>query len=181
MKSRLTADDWLKHGLKVLAKLGPEGLKADSLAKSLGVSRGSFYWHFKDINAYEKALLKLWKTKVTDNTIADLAAHTPGADRLSEIMRRAFSVEDSLEHAIRRWAFQNKAVRRAVLGVDKIRINYLKELLVNAGLSEQEAGARSVFIYSASLGRSQIDNELISELTQSEISALALLFKTHRK
>ena len=179
MTSRLTADDWLKHGLKTLARSGPEGLKADSLAKSLGVSRGSFYWHFKDINAFKMALLERWKAIITDNTITDLAAHTEGPDRLAEIMRRAFSFDDRLERAVRRWAFQSKAVRRAVSAVDKLRIDYLKSLLVDAGLTEAVASARSVFIYSASLGRSQIGDDLITDLTDNEISTIARLLKTN--
>lgn len=178
MTSRLTAHDWLKHGLKVLARSGPEGLKADLLAKSLGVSRGSFYWHFKDINAFKMALLERWQAIITDNTIADLAAHTKGPDRLAEIMRRAFSFDDRLERAVRRWAFQSKAVRRSVSAVDEIRIDYLKTLLVDAGLSETVASARSVFIYSASLGRSQIGNDSITDLADSEISTIARLLKT---
>lgn len=179
MTSRLTAHDWLSHGLKALARSGPEGLKADLLAKSLGVSRGSFYWHFKDINAFKMALLERWKAIITDNTIADLAAHTEGPDRLAEIMRRAFSFDDRLERAVRRWAFQSKAVRRAVSAVDELRIDYLKALLVDAGLSETVASARSVFIYSASLGRSQVGNDSITDLTDSEISTIARLLKTN--
>jgi AcrR family transcriptional regulator len=179
MTSRLTAHDWLKQGLKTLAQSGPEGLKAELLAKSLGVSRGSFYWHFKDINAFKMALLERWKAIITDNTIADLAAHTERQDRLAEIMRRAFSLDDCLEQAVRRWSFQSKAVRHAVAAVDDVRIDYLKALLVDAGLSESAASARSVFIYSASLGRSQIGNDPTARLTDSEISTIAQLLKTN--
>lgn len=179
MTSRLTAQDWLKHGLKTLAQSGPESLKADLLAKTLGVSRGSFYWHFKDINAFKMALLERWKAIITDNTIADLAAHTEGPDRLAEIMRRAFSFDDSLERAVRRWAFQSDDVRNAVLAVDALRIDYLKGLLVAAGLPETVASARSAFIYSASLGRSQLGSDLIRDLTASEISTIARLLKSN--
>src|SRR5689334_18004652 len=49
MSDRLAAADWVKAGLKALAADGVGALKADLLAKSLGISRGSFYWHFADI------------------------------------------------------------------------------------------------------------------------------------
>ena len=53
MTDQLSADDWISQGLKALAKSGFTALKADPLAKAMGVSRGSFYWHFADLGASE--------------------------------------------------------------------------------------------------------------------------------
>ena len=58
MGDQLTAKDWLDQGLKTLAKSGFTALKAEPLAKTMGVSRGSFYWHFADIGAFHAAILK---------------------------------------------------------------------------------------------------------------------------
>jgi AcrR family transcriptional regulator len=49
MADQLSATDWLRQGLKTLAQSGFTALKAEPLAKAMGVSRGSFYWHFADI------------------------------------------------------------------------------------------------------------------------------------
>jgi AcrR family transcriptional regulator len=59
MNDQLTAKDWLDQGLKALTKSGFTALKAEPLAKAIGVSRGSFYWHFADIAAFHAAILKL--------------------------------------------------------------------------------------------------------------------------
>ncbi|MBV9985736.1 helix-turn-helix domain-containing protein, partial [Bradyrhizobium sp.] len=61
MTIQLSARDWLDLGLKVLARHGFAALKADRLAKTMGVSRGSFYWHFADIAAFHGAILKHWR------------------------------------------------------------------------------------------------------------------------
>ncbi|RTL63482.1 MAG: TetR/AcrR family transcriptional regulator, partial [Hyphomicrobiales bacterium] len=59
---RLARADWVKAGLKALAREGASALKADRLARELGVSRGSFYWHFADVDAFHRAVLEGWKT-----------------------------------------------------------------------------------------------------------------------
>ena len=56
MTDQLSANDWLDQGLKTLARRGFTALKAEPLAKAMGVSRGSFYWHFTDIGALKTAL-----------------------------------------------------------------------------------------------------------------------------
>jgi AcrR family transcriptional regulator len=56
MTDQLSAKDWLDQGLRTLAKSGFTALKAEPLAKAMGVSRGSFYWHFADIGAFHAAI-----------------------------------------------------------------------------------------------------------------------------
>ena len=60
MAEQLSAGDWIGQGLKALAESGFTALKADPLAKAMGVSRGSFYWHFADLAAFHAAVLKRW-------------------------------------------------------------------------------------------------------------------------
>ena len=59
MTDQLSAQDWLDQGLKTLADSGFTALKAEPLAKAMGVSRGSFYWHFADIGAFHAAILHI--------------------------------------------------------------------------------------------------------------------------
>src|SRR5213080_4575890 len=61
MTEQLSAKDWLDQGLKTLSERGFTALKAEPLAKALGVSRGSFYWHFADVGAFHTAILKHWR------------------------------------------------------------------------------------------------------------------------
>ena len=58
MTDQLSARDWLDQGLKALAARGFTALKAEPLAKAMGVSRGSFYWHLADVDAFHAAILR---------------------------------------------------------------------------------------------------------------------------
>ena len=60
MPDQFSANRWVEQGLKALATNGFTALKADPLAKLLGVSRGSFYWHFRDVDAFRAAVLARW-------------------------------------------------------------------------------------------------------------------------
>jgi AcrR family transcriptional regulator len=72
MTDQLSAKDWLDQGLKTLAESGFTALKAEPLARAMGVSRGSFYWHFTDIGAFHAALLRHWREIATEQIIAGL-------------------------------------------------------------------------------------------------------------
>ena len=60
-KSRLSPDKWLTAGFEALVASGPSALAAEPLARALGTTKGSFYWHFKDVPAFQDALLAAWQ------------------------------------------------------------------------------------------------------------------------
>ncbi|MFX8079173.1 TetR/AcrR family transcriptional regulator, partial [Acinetobacter baumannii] len=72
MTEQLSAQDWVDLGLKALAKSGFTALKAEPLARAMGVSRGSFYWHFADIGAYHTAVLARWRDIAAEQIIASI-------------------------------------------------------------------------------------------------------------
>src|SRR6476619_2513644 len=74
MAEQRSAQDWVDLGLKTLAKSGFTALKAEPLAKAMGVSRGSFYWHFADIGAFHAAILARWREVATEQIIAGVEA-----------------------------------------------------------------------------------------------------------
>lgn len=155
--TNLTDIDWLNHGLRELAAHGAGTLKADRLAKSLNVSRGSFYWHFADISAYRTQLLDLWAARATHTMVAHLDRRRGGADRLGKLLSLAMRASPSLERAVRSWATHDDTAARAVRGVDAVRLRYLREGLVAIGVSEDVAGARASLIYLAYIGRVMTD------------------------
>src|SRR5215831_4678131 len=103
MDDRLTKSDWIEHGLRTLASDGANALKVGPMATQLKVSRGSFYWHFRDIADFRSQVLRCWQERTTEQVIRDLDA-TAEPDRLRHLMRRAFVTKRSLERAIRSWA-----------------------------------------------------------------------------
>ena len=135
MSDQLSAQDWLDQGLKTLAKSGFTALKAEPLAKAMGVSRGSFYWHFADISAFHAAILKHWREIAAEQIIADVEAASGDENPLAVLLRRVFGERLTLESAVRTWASVDPAARAAVQAIDRRRLGYVESLLTQSGLS----------------------------------------------
>lgn len=147
---RLTAQDWVDAGLKALARSGFTALKADTLSKALGVSRGSFYWHFADVGAFHAALLQHWREVAYDNVIQQIEG--AAENRLAALLDRAFRADFRLERAVRSWATAETKAGAMVEAVDAKRLKYIRDLLVEAGLAPAQAAARARILYWAYLG-----------------------------
>ena len=172
MTDQLSAQDWLDQGLKTLATEGVFALKAEPLAKAMGVSRGSFYWHFADIGAYHAAILKHWREIAAEQVIAGLEA-TPDPERpIRLLLRQAFSARLALEKAVRSWASFDAAARSEVQAIDRRRLSYLVELLGRAGFSAETAEARAQILYWAFVGYALSDKPLSKTQQQKVLEEL---------
>jgi AcrR family transcriptional regulator len=169
MSDRLTKSDWIEHGLRTLANGGANALKVGPMATKLKVSRGSFYWHFRDIADFRSQVLQSWQERMTDQVIRDLEAAKAEPDRLKHLMRRAFVTKRSLDRAIRSWAAEDKDVATIVASVDARRVAYIAKLLVAAGVESRRALPRAAFMYWAYLGQ-----VIVMDPRHSSISALAM-------
>src|SRR5687767_4336872 len=110
MNDRLTKNDWLRHGLRTLASEGPNGLKVGPMSAQLNLSRGSFYWHFRDIADFKAQVLQSWAESTTEDVRRDLEAEGAEPDRLKALMRRVFATKRTLDRAIRSWAADDEGV-----------------------------------------------------------------------
>jgi AcrR family transcriptional regulator len=162
MADQLSAKDWLDQGLRTLAKSGFTALKAEPLAKAIGVSRGSFYWHFADIAAFHAAILKHWREVAAEQVIAGLEASAGQVDPLSLLLRQTFSSKQALEKAVRSWAAVDPKARAAVQAIDRRRLSYIEGLLKQSGLSDNAARGRAQILYWAFLGFALSDQSLPS-------------------
>jgi AcrR family transcriptional regulator len=160
MTDQLSAKDWLDQGLRTLARSGFTALKAEPLAKAMGVSRGSFYWHFADIRAFHAAILEYWREVAAEQIIADLEIGG-GDNPLLLLLRRAFGARLELEKAIRNWATFDPVARSAVRAIDRRRMEYIEGLLKSAGLAPQTARARAQILYWAFVGFALSDEPLL--------------------
>lgn len=149
---QLSARDWLDQGLKTLKESGFTALKAEPLAKAMGVSRGSFYWHFADVGAFHTALLKRWREIMTEQIIANLEQSAEGEGRINVLLRRAFGGRLTVEVAVRTWATLDPAARAAVQAIDKRRLSYIESLLMASEFPPEIARARAQILYWAFLG-----------------------------
>ncbi|GLH76937.1 transcriptional regulator [Bradyrhizobium sp. SSBR45G] len=152
MSEQLSAKDWLDQGLKVLAGQGFTALKAEPMARAMGVSRGSFYWHFADVGAFHAELLKHWREIAAEQIITRVEASAGAEPAIAVLLRRSFTVRAALERAVRSWAATDAAAQQAVQAIDKRRLGYVQSLLAAEGLAPEIAQARAQVLYWAFLG-----------------------------
>jgi len=172
MGDQLSAQDWINQGLKTLAKSGFTALKAEPLAKAMGVSRGSFYWHFADIGAFHAAILARWHEVAAERIIANVEAASKDQNPLALLLRRVFSERLMLERAVRTWASVDPAARAAVQAIDRRRLSYVEGLLAQSGLSAEIARARAQIFYWAFLGFALSDQPLPKARQQAVVDEL---------
>ena len=144
-KSRLTKDDWLARALDALAKEGASVLTLDALVRRLGVSRGSFYWHFTDRTDFVRQLVKYWSVVFTEGVSEKIQALDGSPEeRLLSLMERI--VCDRLTRydiAIRTWASQDTTAKRSVKQVDQFRLEFVRSLFREIGFEGQELEMRT--------------------------------------
>lgn len=176
MSDHLTKEKWVQHGLRTLEKEGFGALKAEPLAKTLKVSRGSFYWHFKDIGMFQRAVLDLWRQRATLQVIEEIDELSNGSDRLSALMRKAFNSDRDLERAVRAWAIPNPEAASVVALVDNERINYISDLLVARDTADKSARSKATFLYWAYLGQMMMANGSDMQFADVEFEKIIVLF-----
>lgn len=172
MSEQLSAKDWIDQGIKALMERGFTALKADPLAKAMGVSRGSFYWHFADIAAFHAAILAHWREIAAEQIIANLEAAAKDENPLELLLHRVFGQRMKLEKAIRHWASVDPAARSAVQAIDQRRLGYVENLLIQSGLSLEAARARAQILYWAFLGYALSDQSLPKARQQTVLDEL---------
>jgi AcrR family transcriptional regulator len=157
---RLTKQDWIKAGLKALLVSGADSLRAEALAKTLGVSRGSFYWHFAHVNAFHAAVLEEWERVATETVIKDVEAGGGSArDRLHRLCDIVFSTNGGLERHFRAWAAVNALAVEALERVDRQRMGYVRGLIASSVESLEVADALTRFFYLALVGKYAINED----------------------
>jgi AcrR family transcriptional regulator len=157
--NRLGREAWVAAAFDRLGAGGIDAVRVEPLAKDLGVTKGSFYWHFRDREALLDAVLEAWEARETDHYIDAVEAEggQPGA-RLRRLFRMILADRAALapELAIRDWARHDKRTAEAVLTIDARRSAYLQDRFVEAGQPQGEAQARAALLYGLLMGEVMI-------------------------
>lgn len=153
-----TRQDWLIAAVAALAAGGVEAVKVERIAKTLGVSKGSFYWHFKDRSELLSAILDLWDSDFTQQLIDNAAGLPTPGERLRHLAREAlaktiYGIDSArTEAAVQSWAATDASVAERLRIVDAARVAYLERELSQSGLSAAKARAMAKILYLALLG-----------------------------
>jgi AcrR family transcriptional regulator len=132
---RFHREAWLRAAMEVLAREGQAKLRIDKLAGELGVTKGSFYHHFKDRDDFVHGLLDYWARTYTDQIIEEVSAlKGPAEDRLLQVMQ---GIErqglDRYDIAFRSWAAQEPSVAKGIRKVDLKRYKFIHSLFAEMG------------------------------------------------
>jgi len=176
MSRRLTRGDWINYGLKSLSQLGYKSLNAASLAQALGVSRGSFYWHFKNIADFELQLMGSWKQRTTESVIAELENNLAPKRRLTKLVGLALSNELKLDKAMRSWSMEDHRVGEIVAEVDNQRILYVESLLEAIMTNKQDVALRAKVLYWSCIGKSVVEINSKSTYSEADVKRLLKIF-----
>ena len=156
----LTASDWAEAALQLIAEKGLGALTVSHLATRLGVTKGSFYWHFAGRPELLKAALARWEQQTTGASIQALDAVADHRTRLELIFGastqppRARSLYAALAQAA-----EDPIVRGALQRVAASRIDYLEVCYRGLGFTPDAAKAQAVFVYAAYRGLLQLAHE----------------------
>lgn len=168
-RPRLDRTAWVSAALEVLAKEGIDGVRIEVLATRLGVTKGSFYWHFKDRPALYAAMLDHWRQQVVVQIMDRLKAIEDPQERYRCMMRLPSDKSPpnfDLELAVRLWARRDPGARAALAEADDLRIDFIAEVIVAAGAPVETARGRAVLIFAyLRIGTALMDE---ATLTQCE-------------
>src|ERR1051325_457839 len=122
-----TSADWVKAAGRRLASGGSEAVAIEPLARDMGVTKGSFYWHFRDRPALLDALIADWEGRATAPLLGRLTRMGgEAAERLGALMATvAAEGGGSLDPAMRAWAQTNSKAAASVGRVDAVRLAYI--------------------------------------------------------
>jgi AcrR family transcriptional regulator len=154
--TKLGKQDWIETGLTVLAQSGVESVRVEPLAKLMKVTKGSFYWHFKDRNELLEAIVEEW-VRLDTSSVIDQVNQLEADPKMRLLQLFEIAVEDNeqidglgdgrIENAIRAWATNDAKVAAVVAEVDRQRLDYTKDLFVQIGFTPWEALVRARMAY----------------------------------
>ncbi|KUI31474.1 TetR family transcriptional regulator [Mycobacterium sp. GA-2829] len=147
-------DDWIDAGFALLAEGGTNALRISGLCDRLSVTKGSFYWHFTDIQAYRATLVEAWG-EIRDRerrrfaTMADVAPR----ERLRVMMETLVNPSHwAVERVMRTWAIADEKVADKVRRSDLRVLAALRQAFLDDGFAAEEAALRSTVMFSAGVG-----------------------------
>ena len=152
--TRLSIDDWLQAGFAILAEEGIKALKIDRLCARVGVTKGSFYWHFDGMPSYRAALVESWGLLRDDDrrTFDDMGDIAP-RERLTHMMSSLVSPRHwTLERAMREWARSDEAVAASVRASDRRVLEAVRRTFLDYGFDAEEADLRANVVFAAGIG-----------------------------
>lgn len=164
-RTSLTPERWVAAATELLVDQGIESVRVDVLARALKVTRGSFYWHFKDREDLLGAVLQAWRAHATEQLTKRLeSAHDDPRAQIRDLISLPFRGRSAtraarIELAIRAWARRDAMARAFVDEADAARMGYIAQVFSGLGFAIVEARSRAFLLYSYEVAESLLASQ----------------------
>jgi AcrR family transcriptional regulator len=170
-EARLSAADWEAAALDALADSGLAGVAVEPLARRLGVTKGSFYWHFADRDALLAAALAHWERSHTERVIEALEHVSDPRERLARLIGQVLAGGRSDRIHIALATTKHPLVRETLARVTHRRLAYLESCYVELGQQRREARRSALLAYATYVGLVHLRLEAPRELPAQDALA----------
>jgi AcrR family transcriptional regulator len=158
--------DWIAAALELLVTDNIDAIRVDVLAKRIGVTRGSFYWHFADREDLLTRLLDHWRNTTTEGVIARFNREgIEPAEMLRSLLNLPYhgktaAQASSIEMALREWSRRDETARMILTEVDNQRLGYIAQCFSAMGCNITQARLRAAVLYSQMISESLLHHVL---------------------
>ena len=166
---RLSADDWAQAALDMIAEQGVAAVAVEPLARRLGVTKGSFYWHFPSRDALLQAALERWEAVEQESIFGSLEQVADPRERLRALFQLVgHEVKPHIIYSELLKALDHPSVQPVIDRISQRRLEYLVAMFRQAGLQRTDATHRARLTYAAYVGFLQLSLQLQQPRMTSE-------------
>jgi len=169
MTGKLSRGDWLRAALESLSARGVQEVKVAVLAKQLGVTTGSFYWHFESRQDLLDELLDWWEREMTDAAIVEATRFSgPAEDRILLLMKQVMLEKLArYDVGVWNWSMSDRRAARVFKRTVSKRFEFASWMFAEAGFSKEQAKARGRMMVVYLMGESSLVPRSMSEPMQA--------------
>ena len=153
-----TKDQWIELGYQLFSDAGDKGLNVDVMSKALNCNRSSFYWHFKSKHDFINELVEYWIYTYTHLVITEANSPIDPKEKLLKLFEIVFKKDNSLDFIffLKKYGQKDEQIKKIVDEIDKKRIAFGSQILMEIGYSKEEAKTKSSIIYKYLIGYHEI-------------------------
>ncbi|MFI9592478.1 TetR/AcrR family transcriptional regulator [Nonomuraea sp. NPDC052265] len=155
---RITAEQWVDAAYARFTKIGLDSVRVEAVARDLGTTKGSFYWHHADRGALVRAVMERWEAEETEHIIAAASAETEPRARLRALFGTVAARAGRRGGESRLYLdAEREGVADIVTRVTRRRVDFVAGLLVELGFGVEEAERRALLALAVVLGLQQLE------------------------
>lgn len=165
----LSVEDWARAALEAIAREGLAGVAVEPLARRLGVTKGSFYWHYPNREALLEAALEIWEQEETEAVIVAVERERDPRRRIEALVRRVVGTRRTVAlHQALAAASVHPKVAAVLRRVSDRRLDYLVRAYGDLGLSPRLARQYALLAYGVYLGTLHLQREAAHRVPRGE-------------